>query len=100
MGGVVTAVSRSAEHAFGKPNRGSIRLLSGGRGDRPAQPLQAARRLPAGAHAGAVLDRDGHGNLVRKAGVMGVVLAGGEVRPGGRIRVALPSGPHRPLERV
>ncbi len=48
----------------------------------------------------AVLDRDEHGNLVRKAGVMGVILAGGEVRPGDRIRVELPSEPHRPLERV
>jgi MOSC domain-containing protein YiiM len=30
----------------------------------------------------AVLDRDEHGALVRKAGVMAIVLAGGEVRPG------------------
>ena len=33
----------------------------------------------------AVLDRDETGNLVRKAGVMGVVVAGGEVRPGDAI---------------
>jgi MOSC domain-containing protein YiiM len=31
---------------------------------------------------------------------MGIVLAGGEVRPGDPIRVELPPGPHRPLERV
>ena len=48
----------------------------------------------------AVLDRDERGNLVRKAGVMGVVVAGGEVRPGDRVRVELPPGPHRPLEKV
>jgi MOSC domain-containing protein YiiM len=35
-----------------------------------------------------------------KAGVMGVVVAGGEVRPGDSIRVELPSGEHRPLEPV
>jgi MOSC domain-containing protein YiiM len=48
----------------------------------------------------AVLDRDERGNLVRKAGVMGVVVVGGEVRPGDHIRVELPPQPHRPLERV
>jgi MOSC domain-containing protein YiiM len=48
----------------------------------------------------AVLDRDEEGNLVRKAGVMGVVVAGGEVRPGDGVRVELPPGPHRPLEKV
>ncbi|MEZ4769701.1 MAG: MOSC domain-containing protein [Caldilineales bacterium] len=48
----------------------------------------------------AVLDRDSDGNLVRKAGVMGIVLAGGEVRPGDPIRVELPPEPHRSLEPV
>jgi MOSC domain-containing protein YiiM len=48
----------------------------------------------------AVLGRDAHGNLVRKAGVMAVVVAGGEVRPGDAIRVELPPGPHRPLQVV
>jgi MOSC domain-containing protein YiiM len=48
----------------------------------------------------AVLDRDAQGNLVRKAGVMGIVLSDGEVKPGDRIRVELPAGPHRPLECV
>jgi MOSC domain-containing protein YiiM len=47
-----------------------------------------------------VLGRDGAGNLVRKAGVMGVVLAGGTVRPGDPIGIELPPEPHRPLERV
>jgi MOSC domain-containing protein YiiM len=48
----------------------------------------------------AVLDRDAHGNLVRKAGIMGVVLAGGEIRAGDIIRVELPPEPHQRLERV
>jgi MOSC domain-containing protein YiiM len=47
-----------------------------------------------------VLGRDEAGNVVRKAGVMGVVVSGGEVRPGDRIAVALPPPPHVPLERV
>ena len=48
----------------------------------------------------ATLDRDEEGNLARKAGVMGVVVSGGEVRPGDAIRVELPPAPHRPLEPV
>ena len=48
----------------------------------------------------ATLGRDQHGNLVRKAGIMGVVIAGGEVRPGDPIRVELPPQPHRPLAPV
>lgn len=48
----------------------------------------------------AVLGRDEHGNVIRKAGIMGIVFAGGEVRPGDPIRVELPPEPHSPLERV
>jgi MOSC domain-containing protein YiiM len=48
----------------------------------------------------ATLDRDADGNLVRKAGVMGVVLEGGNVRPGDGIAVELPPEPRRPLEPV
>jgi MOSC domain-containing protein YiiM len=39
----------------------------------------------------ATLDRDEDGNLVRKAGVMGVVIRGGEVRAGAAIAVELPA---------
>ena len=35
----------------------------------------------------ATLDRDGDGNVVMKSGIMGVVLSGGEVRPGYAIGV-------------
>ena len=48
----------------------------------------------------AVLDRDEQGALVRKAGVMSVVVTGGEVRPGDPVRVQRPTGPHRPLAPV
>jgi MOSC domain-containing protein YiiM len=57
--------------------------------DRHAQGLLAA-----------VLDRDAEGRLVRKAGIMGVVVTGGVVRPGDAIAVTLPPPPHRRLERV
>lgn len=48
----------------------------------------------------AVLDRDAEGRLIRKAGVMAVVVTDGEVRPGDPIRVELPPLPHRPLAPV
>ncbi len=48
----------------------------------------------------ATLDRDDDGGLVRRAGVMGVVLAGGEIRPGDAIRVELPPGRTSPLKPV
>ena len=48
----------------------------------------------------ATLARDGGGSLIRKAGVMGIVVAGGEVRPGDRVRVELPPEPRRPLTPV
>jgi MOSC domain-containing protein YiiM len=48
----------------------------------------------------AVLDRDEDGNLIRKAGIMAIVLTSGEVSPGDSIRVELPPGPHRALEKV
>jgi MOSC domain-containing protein YiiM len=48
----------------------------------------------------AVLDRDAEGRVVRKAGVMSVVLEGGEVIPGDPILVELPPEPHLPLAPV
>jgi MOSC domain-containing protein YiiM len=47
-----------------------------------------------------VAGRDKEGKVVRKAGIMGVVLADGEIRPGDAIEVELPAGPQRPLEGV
>jgi MOSC domain-containing protein YiiM len=48
----------------------------------------------------AVLDRDAAGGLIRKAGVMAIVLADGTVRQGDPIRVVLPQRPHRALRPV
>jgi len=154
MGGVVTAVSRSAGHTLIKPNGDIIRLLAGRgvEGDAhsgatvkhrsrvardPSQPnlrqvhltrgvdllgLPIGARLRLGDMAivevtglrnpcaqldriqpglmGATLERAQDGSLVRKAGIMAVVLAGGDVRPGDPIRVELPPEPHRPLAPV
>ncbi len=48
----------------------------------------------------ATLDRDEHGSLIRKAGVMAIVLTGGEVRPGDPITLELPPEPHHALQPV
>jgi len=48
----------------------------------------------------AMLDRNPDGTLVRKSGVMSIVLAGGDVAPGDAIQVELPAAPHRRLEPV
>jgi hypothetical protein len=44
--------------------------------------------------------RGADGDWVRKAGVMGVVRRGGEVRVGDAVTVVLPPPPHRPLVAV
>lgn len=48
----------------------------------------------------ATLAHDAGGNLVRKAGVMAIVLSGGTVKPGDDIAFELPSGRQLPLEPV
>lgn len=48
----------------------------------------------------ATLDRDADGELVRLAGVMAIVVAGGEVRAGDPVEVRLPTGDLRPLRPV
>ena len=48
----------------------------------------------------AVCDRDDDGRLIRKAGVMAVVVAGGEVRVGDAIVTVLPPPPLLPLRPV
>lgn len=42
----------------------------------------------------AVLDRDEDGKVIRKTGIMSIVLEDGEVRPGDPIEVELPAEPH------
>ena len=48
----------------------------------------------------ATLGRDDAGNLVRKAGVMAVVLTGEEIRPGDAIKVVVAPEPHQPLRPI
>jgi MOSC domain-containing protein YiiM len=48
----------------------------------------------------ATLNRDADGNLIRKAGVMAVVIEGGVVRAGDKIGIELPAAPHEPLKPV
>src|SRR5258708_32673645 len=45
----------------------------------------------------AVLRRDEHGALIRKACVMAIVLTDGEDRPGDPLTVELPPAPHQSL---
>jgi len=48
----------------------------------------------------AVLGKGADGRIVRRAGVMGIVLQGGEISVGDDVRVGLPPVPYLPLERV
>lgn len=48
----------------------------------------------------ATLERDADGGLIRKAGVMAIVLAGGVVRGGDPVQVLPPAAPHRRLAPV
>ena len=48
----------------------------------------------------AVLERAADGRLIRKAGVMAIILRGGTVMAGDAIRLVLPAEPHHALERV
>jgi MOSC domain-containing protein YiiM len=41
--------------------------------------------------------KDATGQVTRRAGIMGIVVADGTVAPGDALTVALPAGPHRPL---
>ena len=45
----------------------------------------------------AVLGRDAQGQLIRKAGVMAIVVKSGDVTVGDAIAMELPAGVHRPL---
>lgn len=62
-------------------------------------PCRKLNRIQPGLMA-ATLARDEAGNLVRKAGVMGIVIAGGEVCGGDAIAIELPETPHEPLAPV
>ena len=48
----------------------------------------------------ATLERDADGRLIRKAGVMAIVVAGGDIAEGDPIEIELPALPHQPLAPV
>jgi MOSC domain-containing protein YiiM len=48
----------------------------------------------------ATLDKGADGKLIRKAGIMSIVLSDGDVRPGDAVRVELPPMPHQALKPV
>ena len=60
--------------------------------------IQLERMMPGLMEA--CLERGADGTLIRKAGVMGIVIAGGDVKAGGAIQVKLPPAPHHPLKPV
>jgi MOSC domain-containing protein YiiM len=49
---------------------------------------------------GGVLEKRQDGKLIRKSGIMSIVIEGGLVQAGDAIKVQLPDLPHHPLERV
>ena len=88
-----TAADATSRHAA------ADRAYRRARAFRPAKPCLQLDRFQAGLMQ-AVLDRDADGNLVRKAGVMAIVLTDGEVQCGDEIKAELPPEPHRPLAPV
>lgn len=48
----------------------------------------------------ALLDKDDQGEIIRKAGIMGIVREGGEITTGDTIYIQLPEQPHLKLEKV
>src|SRR5215469_7687735 len=98
MHAIVTAVSLSAKHTLTGTRlhlgKAAVVEVTGLR-----NPCAQLNRIQPGLMA-ATLSRDEDGSLVRKAGIMGVVVIGGEVRPGDPIRVELPLQPYRPLAPV
>ena len=48
----------------------------------------------------AVLDKTPEGELIRKSGVMAIVISGGTIKPDDSIKIQFPKKPHKKLERV
>ena len=47
-----------------------------------------------------MVGHDDKGRVIRKAGIMAIVLQSGVIRPGDKITVTLPQEPHHALDRV
>lgn len=101
----MVAVSLSAVHEFSKSNAASVDLIAGLGASAIVEvtglrnPCRQLDEFRPGLKE-AVLDRDEDGRLLRKTGVMGVVVANGPVRPHDPVRVELPAEPHVALDRV
>ncbi|GAA2653293.1 MOSC domain-containing protein [Paractinoplanes durhamensis] len=112
-GGALAAVLEVAAAAeLGPGNAGAAVAIAAAaardRGDDPRPAVVVAGlRNPCGQINGfrdgllkEVLGRDERGQVVRKAGVMAVVLRGGPIRTGDMVTVELPPAPHAPLEPI
>jgi MOSC domain-containing protein YiiM len=73
---------------------GAVVQLTGLRN--PCQQIEAHQR----GLLAAMLGRDDQGRVVRKAGVMSIVLASGTVAQGAQVTLQIPPPPHQPMERV
>src|SRR5215469_8064472 len=62
-------------------------------------PCAQLDRIQSGLMA-ATLERSAEGKLIRKAGIMAIVIVAGQVSPGDAIRIELPAQPHQPLAPV
>ena len=62
-------------------------------------PCAQLDRIQSGLMA-ATLERNAEGKLIRKAGIMAIVIVAGQVSPGDAIRIELPAQPHQPLAPV
>lgn len=87
----IIGVSSSAAHTFFKRTKSQITLLAGLR-----NPCVQLDQFQPGLMS-AVPDRAPDGKLVRKAGVMGVVITGSTVGTGDVINVSLPAESHQAL---
>lgn len=124
----VTQVSMSPAYTFTKPGAAQIRLLAGQIGENILTEGIDLHALPTGTSLqfgkearievtglrnpcmqltdvhpellSHLAFRDAEGQLVRRAGIMAIVTAAGDVKPGDPIAAELPPLPHRPLERV
>lgn len=47
-----------------------------------------------------LVGHDAAGNIIRRAGIMGIVLQGGMIQPGDNIKIIYPAGEFQALERV
>ena len=92
---VSAAADRDAQPVGGRPVDGRPAVVLAGL----RNPCAQINRFRSGLLK-EVVGNDDEGNLVRKAGVMAVVLRGGPIRPGDPVTVELPPGAREPLECV